>query len=536
MGAGFAVRHRALPGRRRLHLRRGDGDLQLDRGLPGRAPEQAAVPGRGRPVREADPGQQRRDARQRAAHPRAGGPAFAAIGTEGSTGTKLFCVSGADPAPGRVRGAVRRHAWPSCSRSPGACPTGTSCGPSCSAAPRAVRRPRRAGPAAHVRGDQGGGRDARLGRGDGAGRDRRTWCRSCSGSPPSSGTSRAGSACPAGSGPSGRRRRCTGWPPAAEAAQAGPTTWHCWPTSAASMRDASICGLGQTASSAVESAIARSGCSRERRETGGAAPASRRADASTARPCGRPRARTILDACRAARAARSRRSATATRSPRRTPAGSAWSRWRARGCSCRRAHGRSSAGMVVRTDTDRAHHSRRLVLELLGSSVDLSIAPEVAALDRGSTAPSRVASGPRRSAAAAGERDGLVPARTMSRHWRAPRPRCSSRPKVDNDLYVRDYAKCILCYKCVDACGEQWQGTFAITRGRSRVRRPHLDRVRGAPHRLGVRVLRQLHRGLPHRRAWSSRPSSTAGPPARGTRSARPRPTPSAPTAAWAAP
>ena len=34
--------------------------------------------------------------------------------------------------------------------------------------------------------------------------------------------------------------------------------------------------------------------------------------------------------------------------------------------------------------------------------------------------------------------------------------------KVDNDLYVRDYGKCILCYKCVDACGEQWQNTFAI--------------------------------------------------------------------------
>ena len=35
--------------------------------------------------------------------------------------------------------------------------------------------------------------------------------------------------------------------------------------------------------------------------------------------------------------------------------------------------------------------------------------------------------------------------------------------KVDNDLYVRDYSKCILCYKCVDACGEQYQNTFAIT-------------------------------------------------------------------------
>src|SRR5207247_5083225 len=33
---------------------------------------------------------------------------------------------------------------------------------------------------------------------------------------------------------------------------------------------------------------------------------------------------------------------------------------------------------------------------------------------------------------------------------------------VDNDLYVRDYSKCILCYKCVEACGEDAQNTFAI--------------------------------------------------------------------------
>jgi len=33
---------------------------------------------------------------------------------------------------------------------------------------------------------------------------------------------------------------------------------------------------------------------------------------------------------------------------------------------------------------------------------------------------------------------------------------------VDNDLYVRDYAKCIVCYKCVEACGTDAQNTFAI--------------------------------------------------------------------------
>src|SRR6185369_9799562 len=34
--------------------------------------------------------------------------------------------------------------------------------------------------------------------------------------------------------------------------------------------------------------------------------------------------------------------------------------------------------------------------------------------------------------------------------------------KIDNDLYVRDYSKCILCYKCVQACGNDAQNTFAI--------------------------------------------------------------------------
>jgi predicted molibdopterin-dependent oxidoreductase YjgC len=34
--------------------------------------------------------------------------------------------------------------------------------------------------------------------------------------------------------------------------------------------------------------------------------------------------------------------------------------------------------------------------------------------------------------------------------------------KRDNDLYVRDYARCILCYKCVEACGVEAQNTFAI--------------------------------------------------------------------------
>ena len=101
--------------------------------------------------------------------------------------------------------------------------------------------------------------------------------------------------------------------------------------------------------------------------------------------------------------------------------------------SCSR---RAEDGMVVRTDTERTDHSRRLVLELLGSSVDLSIAPLVAAWN---------------------DRYGADPGRFGVDAATVEQP-----PKVDNELYARDYAKCILCYKCVDACGEQWQNTFAI--------------------------------------------------------------------------
>jgi predicted molibdopterin-dependent oxidoreductase YjgC len=35
--------------------------------------------------------------------------------------------------------------------------------------------------------------------------------------------------------------------------------------------------------------------------------------------------------------------------------------------------------------------------------------------------------------------------------------------KIEDDLYVRDYAACIMCFRCVDACGEQHQNTFAIS-------------------------------------------------------------------------
>ncbi len=126
--------------------------------------------------------------------------------------------------------------------------------------------------------------------------------------------------------------------------------------------------------------------------------------------------------------------------------------------SCAR---KAEAGMKVRTDTDRVRHSRRMVLEFLGSSVDLGLASAAVQrwIETYRAEPSRY--GPTEAPAAAGERDAR-----HAGHHRDPEPAVADavhQPvKVDNDLYVRDYSRCILCYKCVEACGVDAQNTFAI--------------------------------------------------------------------------
>jgi predicted molibdopterin-dependent oxidoreductase YjgC len=94
------------------------------------------------------------------------------------------------------------------------------------------------------------------------------------------------------------------------------------------------------------------------------------------------------------------------------------------------------AGMVIQTDSERVRLSRKLVLEFLASSVDLSTWPAFADYSKRYGAdPSRFGEG-------------------AANH--------SQPAKIDNELYVRDYAKCVLCYKCVQACGVEAQYTFAI--------------------------------------------------------------------------
>jgi predicted molibdopterin-dependent oxidoreductase YjgC len=114
-------------------------------------------------------------------------------------------------------------------------------------------------------------------------------------------------------------------------------------------------------------------------------------------------------------------------------------------------------GMVINTDSERVRHSRKMVLEFLDSSTDLSNSEMGPWIERYGVDTSRY--GPpsephpdrdRRHAGHHPEPDGAA-AETVDQPV-----------KVDNALYIRDYASCILCYKCVQACGEEAQNTFAI--------------------------------------------------------------------------
>jgi predicted molibdopterin-dependent oxidoreductase YjgC len=97
-----------------------------------------------------------------------------------------------------------------------------------------------------------------------------------------------------------------------------------------------------------------------------------------------------------------------------------------------------SEGLDVQTDNERVGKNRKLVYELLVSSVDMALVDE--------------------------------PTLGWMEHYEVDAERFGieaatvEQPvKIEDDLYIRDYAKCILCYKCVEACGEDAQNTFAIS-------------------------------------------------------------------------
>ncbi len=119
---------------------------------------------------------------------------------------------------------------------------------------------------------------------------------------------------------------------------------------------------------------------------------------------------------------------------------------------------RAEQGMIVLTDSPRVRLSRKLVLELLASSVDMSLTQGFAGMcQRYAARPERFGSASPasegRDAAHPGHHDGCSGAHADT---------VSQPVKIDNELFVRDYSRCMLCYKCVEACGSDAQHTFAI--------------------------------------------------------------------------
>jgi NADH dehydrogenase/NADH:ubiquinone oxidoreductase subunit G len=94
-----------------------------------------------------------------------------------------------------------------------------------------------------------------------------------------------------------------------------------------------------------------------------------------------------------------------------------------------------SEGMQVHTRTERVERSRRTILEMLSSAVDLSDAPAIQEMMDEYSA----------------------------HEARFPESKARQLPILDdNPMFIRDYAKCVLCWRCVQVCAEDAQYTFAI--------------------------------------------------------------------------
>lgn len=95
-------------------------------------------------------------------------------------------------------------------------------------------------------------------------------------------------------------------------------------------------------------------------------------------------------------------------------------------------------GMVVHTASGRVVRARRTILEMLAASVDLSQAPELQA----------------QMAAYQADPERFPGAKTRTQEL-----------IDDNPFYVRDYEKCLMCWRCVQACGDDMQYTYALSVG-----------------------------------------------------------------------
>jgi NADH dehydrogenase/NADH:ubiquinone oxidoreductase subunit G len=97
-----------------------------------------------------------------------------------------------------------------------------------------------------------------------------------------------------------------------------------------------------------------------------------------------------------------------------------------------------SEGMNVLTSSEKVNRSRRTILEMLNASMDLSEAPEILEqMETYQADPERFPHAERRK----------------------------FEVLDDNPFYVRDYEKCLLCWRCVQACADDIQFTYALSVG-----------------------------------------------------------------------
>ena len=95
-----------------------------------------------------------------------------------------------------------------------------------------------------------------------------------------------------------------------------------------------------------------------------------------------------------------------------------------------------SPGMVVHTRSERVERTRRTILELLNSSVDLSESARIQAYLHEYTVDPNSFPG------------------TIQRKL----------PLLDdNPMFIRDYTQCVLCWLCLQVCAKDAQYTFALT-------------------------------------------------------------------------
>ena len=202
-----------------------------------------------------------------------------------------------------------------------------------------------------------------------------------------------------------------------------------------------------------------------------------------------------------------------------------------RACSCRRARGRSRPDGGAAPTPSACSYQRRLVLELLARRSTSRPTPAAPATWR-RTRPTRSASGRRRrrirqrDRAATGHHtapDGLTP------------PPCTSRSRSTTSSTSATTASASSATSAsTPAASSTRTRSPSTSPGRGFDARISTEFDVGAA-RLGLRLLRQLHRGLPHRRADVHARSTSCARRATGTRTSRPSRRRSAPTAASAA-